>query len=351
MHDPDYMFRGNRQNFQEIIKTGRDMGYQVYVVTARDLKLKQDTVKGYFVGSNQRWEQRQYPLPQIVYNRIPKREDEALPWVRKKIAQCLKHPDLIIYNPFFFNKRELFKWLSTSRYTKKWAPPTRRLRGIVTLQQMLKRMPYLYLKPENGKAGHGIMRVKYQRNKPLPFRIQIQNDKNSNTYKAATLDRLWSRVSKETQGNTYLVQQGIELASVHGRAFDLRVLVQKTEFGHWAVTGIGARMAGAKSITTHVPRGGTIEDPEKLLPAVFGPERTAFILSEVERAAVAIAKQIERGSGYMLGEMSMDLGVDINGVIWFFEANSRPMKFDEPAIRKKSLERIFHYCSYLLNKK
>lgn len=351
MHDPDYMFRGNRQNFQEILKAGKDMGYQVYVVTARDLKLKQDTVKGYYVGSNHKWEQRQYPLPQIIYNRIPSREDEAIPWVRQKINQCLKHPDMMIYNPFFFNKRELFKWLSKSRYTKKWAPPTRKLRGIATLQQMIKRMPYLYLKPENGKAGRGIMRVKYQKNKSLPYRIQIQSDKNSTTYKAATLNRLWNRVNKETQGKSYLVQQGIELVSVHGRAFDLRILVQKTETGQWAVTGIGARMAGAKSITTHVPRGGSIEDPEKLLPIVFGPERTAVILNEVEKAAVSIAGQIEKGSGYMLGEMSMDLGVDADGALWFFEANSRPMKFDEPAIRKKSLERIFQYCGYLLDNK
>ena len=41
-------------------------------------------------------------------------------------------------------------------------------------------------------------------------------------------------------------------------------------------------MAGAKSITTHVPRGGTIEDPEKLLPMVFGQERSDAILGEVK---------------------------------------------------------------------
>lgn len=49
----------------------------------------------------------------------------------------------------------------------------------------------------------------------------------------------------------------------------------------------------------------------------------------------------------MLGEMSMDLGVDEEGGLWFFEANSRPMKFDEPAIRKLSLERIFQYSHHL----
>ncbi|MNO08507.1 hypothetical protein D3C81_2311920 [compost metagenome] len=45
--------------------------------------------------------------------------------------------------------------------------------------------------------------------------------------------------------------------------------------------------------------------------------------------------------------MYMHLGVDEEGGLWFFEANSRPMKFDEPAIRKLSLERIFQYCQHL----
>jgi hypothetical protein len=61
-----------------------------------------------------------------------------------------------------------------------------------------------------------------------------------------------------------------------------------------------------------------------------------------------IARQIERGAGHSLAEMSMDLGVDQEGGIWFFEANAKPMKFDEPDIRRRSLDRIFQYGQYLL---
>lgn len=353
MHDPqNNLFRGNRQNFQEIIKTGKDMGFLVYVVTVRDLRLQSPTVKGYMFNSgDQSWEQKLCPLPQVIYNRIPNRDDEALPWVRRKIKEIQKHPRIDIYNPYFFNKWRLFSWLNKSRLTKQWTPLTKRLKGFPTLHEMIRRKPYLYLKPEDGKAGQGIMSIRFQKNRPLPYRIQIQNHKNSTTYKAASIERLWNRIYQETKGSSYLIQQGIELAQVHGRAFDLRILVQKTDSGNWAVTGIGARMAGAKSITTHVPRGGTIEDPEKLLPLVFGQDQAETILGEVRKAALHIARQIEKCSGYAHGEMSMDLGIDSDGILWFFEANSRPMKFDEPAIRKKSLERIFQYSSYLINQR
>jgi hypothetical protein len=205
----------------------------------------------------------------------------------------------------------------------------------------------LYLKPESGKAGKGIMRLKYRADTTLPYRLQIQSGKKNVTYKAASIERLWARIGKEKGTSRYIVQQAIELTTHRGRPFDLRVLLQKNGRGSWAMTGIGARLAGARSITTHVPRGGSIEEPSSMLEGTFGTERAASILKSVPTTALLIARQIERASDSMLGEMSMDLGVDENGGLWFFEANSRPMKFDEPAIRKLSLERIFHYGQHL----
>ncbi|WP_374725886.1 YheC/YheD family protein [Paenibacillus sp. P22] len=147
---------------------------------------------------------------------------------------------------------------------------------------------------------------------------------------------------------SYIAQQGIDLALYQERRFDLRALVQKNGSGQWAVSGIGARLAGSRSITTHVPRGGSIEDPEKLLQHAFGPQEARELMSKARSACVQLARQIETASGQSHGEMSMDLGVDVEGGLWFFEANAKPMKFDEPHIRKKSLERIFQYGSYLM---
>lgn len=42
---------------------------------------------------------------------------------------------------------------------------------------MLNNHTSLYLKPENGKAGKGIMRLKYRADTTLPYRLQIQSGK------------------------------------------------------------------------------------------------------------------------------------------------------------------------------
>jgi hypothetical protein len=352
IEDDVQLFRGNRNNFADLIRTGRELGFTAYVVTASQLKLSKPRVAGYtFSEETQTWKKGVFPLPDIVYNRVPMREDEMLPAVRRKIEACLKHPNIRLFNPAFFNKWNLFEWLSLSKTTRPYIPVTRRLVSRESLRRMLKQHPFLYLKPVSGKAGVGIMSVRLYKEKQLPYRLKLQQKKRSKTFRCGTFDGLWNRIKKQSQGERYIAQQGIELAAYADRQFDLRALIQKNQRGQWDITGIGARLAGSTSITTHVPRGGSIEEPEKLLVGAFGPEQARKILAKVKSAALLIARQIERASGHELGEMSMDLGVDKQGGIWFFEANSKPMKFDEPHIRQKSLERIFQYSQFLLKQK
>jgi hypothetical protein len=352
IEDDVQLFRGNRNNFADLIRTGRELGFTAYVVTANQLKLSKPRVAGYtFSEETQTWKKGVFPLPDIVYNRVPMREDEMLPAVRRKIEACLKHPNIRLFNPAFFNKWNLFEWLSLSKTTRPYIPVTRRLVSRESLRRMLKQHPFLYLKPVSGKAGVGIMSVRLYKEKQLPYRLKLQQKKRSKTFRCGTFDGLWNRIKKQSQGERYIAQQGIELAAYADRQFDLRALIQKNQRGQWDITGIGARLAGSTSITTHVPRGGSIEEPEKLLVGAFGPEQARKILAKVKSAALLIARQIERASGHELGEMSMDLGVDKQGGIWFFEANSKPMKFDEPHIRQKSLERIFQYSQFLLKQK
>ncbi len=350
IEDDLQLFRGNRSNFVDLIRTGQGMGMVTYVVTVKNLKLHAPRVLGFtYLTDDEGWVKSWFPRPNIVYNRIPQREDERLPRVKRKLAALSKQTGIRLFNRRFFNKWSLFQWLNENKATKQYIPETKRLTDPFVLGNLLKKHSLLYLKPVRGKAGVGIMTVKVQPEKQLPYRLQIQEEKGSRTYRCATMKRLWDRVLKQsiTLGEPYIAQQGITLATVNNRPFDLRALVQKNGSGLWELSGIGARVAGDSSITTHVPRGGYIDDPEKLLVSIFGPDKTGKVLGKVRNTTLTLASQIERSSHNRLCEMSMDLGVDTTGHVWFFEANSKPMKFDEPHIRNKSLERIFQYSLFL----
>jgi len=352
MDDDEERFRGNRSNFVDLIRTGAEMGVLVCVVTVNHLKLKQKRIVAYMYDPvTKTWSQQLVGLPHVIYNRIPHRQDEKLPEVQKALKAALKHPEIKLFNPFFFNKWSLFEWLGKGKTTARYIPATRKMSSLTELAAMLRRYPVVYLKPILGKAGKGIMRVEKiasgAENK-TEYVLTVQETKGSESYKFGSIAQLWSNIQKETEHQPYIVQRGISLAKHRKRPFDLRLLVQKNYRGEWAVTGVGARLAGKQSITTHVPRGGSIDDPEKLLASAFDEETAKRIVTRAKNAALAIARQIERKSGHKLGEMSMDIGVDVQGGIWFFEANSKPMKFDEPHIRKKSLERIIQYALHLI---
>lgn len=348
--DAKRIFRGNQKNFIDLIRVGEEHGVLVYVMTTTDFKLTSKKAIGYgYDADSKTWKKSLFPLPHVIYNRIPYRNFELLPEVQQVIQTCMRHEQIRFFNPSFFNKWTLFEWLNKSKTTRPFIPVTQKLSTSEELKQLLQSHPSLYLKPIRGKAGKGIMKVSRSTDN-TKFELSIQNKTKSHISRHPTITQLWSEVKEHVGNKDYIIQQGIALANYKRRPFDLRVLVQKNHKGLWSVSGVGARLAGKLSITTHVPRGGSIDDPSKLLAYSFGTAESANIIKRTKRAAITIARQIEASCGHMLGEMSMDLGVDADGYIWFFEANSKPMKFDEPPIRKRSLENLIRYSIFLSHK-
>ncbi|OXM84401.1 YheC/YheD family protein [Paenibacillus rigui] len=348
--DEKRLFRGNQENFIDLIRTGEEKGVLVYVMTTSDFKLTGKSAVGFsYHFQTKSWKKELLPLPHVIYNRIPYRKFELLPEVQQIIQTCMKHGQIQFFNPAFFNKWTLFEWLNKSKETQEFIPTTQKLTTSDELEKLLQKHPSLYLKPIRGKAGKGIMKVSrvQDKSKSRRFQLSVQDKTKSHISRYTNVVQLWTQIQDMIGTQDYIMQQGITLSNYKQRPFDLRVLVQKNGLGEWNIAGVGARLAGKMSITTHVPRGGSIDDPAKLLGAGFGTLGTRKILRRAKRVALIIAKQIEKSSGTMLGEMSMDLGVDGNGQIWFFEANSKPMKFDEPHIRKKSLDNLILYCIHL----
>lgn len=353
--DKTRTFRGNRDNFLDLLRTASEEGVTAYIVAQNDLNFYSPSIKGYTYNEEiKKWVRADFAPPSVIYNRIPYRKFEQLPEVQRLIRECLSHPDISFFNPSFFSKWSLFQWLHNGRATRKFIPETVKLTGVSDLARLLKKRRFVYLKPVKGKAGKGIMKVqKLQPSKgKVIYSLTYYGDgANTESARFAALNQLYEAASSHIADNEYIVQHGIDLVSAGGRPFDLRVLVQKNSRGEWRISGIGARVAGESSITTHVPRGGTIDNPEKLLTGVFGDSEGKRILGVARKTALIVASQIERSSGHTLGEMSMDLGVDTSGRLWFFEANSKPMKFDEPHIRKMSLRRLVKYWKYLVEKR
>ncbi len=337
-------FRGDRKNYIDLIRTGKKMGVLVYVVTCEDIDFEIQAVTGYLYDvKRKQWLKKMMPIPDVFYNRIPYRHFEQRSDVKKVLHSIASSPHIHMFNQRFFDKWGLYQMMQQHPDLSRILPETRLLTSKHVLYQMIKTYPTVYLKPVEGKAGKGILRITGRSDGYQASRQQNQRMIHR-TFKQ--LDALWRYIHSHISNQTYLIQQGIDLVKYRNAPFDIRVLAQKNGKGSWEISGIGARVAGQDRITTHVPRGGKIASPGVVLRDNFSKDRTASLLAKISNRALKIAEHLEHSTGLM-GETSMDIGIDRKGNLWFFEANAKPMKFDEPHIRKKSLQNIIAYCLFL----
>lgn len=336
-------FRGNRDNFRDIFLSGKKLGALVFVFTPGGIQWDQHKVSGYLYDEKQGvWLEATLPFPHVVYNRIPTRKWEKQSDVQKTLNQLASMKQITLFNRRFFDKQTLFQLLEGIPEATTFLPETKRLDSYLKLKSFLSKYSSVYLKPVLGKAGEGIMRLDFHQRR---WRLRRVHQQQVTTRYFSTLKAAWAYVRSKTKGEKYIIQQAIPLAQYKGRPFDVRVLVQKNGNGVWDLTGIGIRRAGAQSITTHVPRGGSIQSPEKVLGALFAGQEEQ-IIEKIKETALTIARNLN-AELEGLAEMSMDLGLTREGRLWFFEANAKPEKFDEPTIRRSSLSNLIEYAQYV----
>lgn len=336
-------FRGNRENFKDIFLTGKKLGALVFVFTPASIDWEKNSVRGFIYDEKQGvWAESEFPFPHVVYNRVPSRKEEMKDEVSSALTKISSMPGVTLFNMHFFNKQALFNSLGRLEQTQHFLPETRKLDTLTRLRSFCARYPVVYLKPVTGKAGKGIMRLERKSNL---WQLRRVYARTSITRHFLTVDAAWDYIEPHLQKKKYIIQQGISLARYKGRPFDVRVLVQKNGHGEWGITGIGIRQAGAQSITTHVPRGGSIQSPSRVFNYLFG-ENSTSIFAKIEDVALTVAHSLTDEIG-CLAEMSMDLGLTEEGILWFFEANAKPEKFDEPAIRQSSLKTLIQYAQYV----
>src|SRR5690606_2648547 len=133
------------------------------------------------------------------------------PEVQHKINECMNHPHIRLFNSSFFNKWTLFKWLSKNKRTKRFVPITRKLNDQINLAPLLRKYAFLYLKPEKGKAGMGIMRIRRIPKRKLRYTIDVHEKNGNHVYRYATLAQLKEKIKQFSQHEDYIVQQGIQL--------------------------------------------------------------------------------------------------------------------------------------------
>lgn len=186
-----------------------------------------------------------------------------------------------------------------------------------TLIEMLKKYSCVYIKPDKGTGGGGILSVR---------RIYVDQVEVCDLYHKKRIHILqlygWLR-RKLRPSQRYILQRGIDLADVRGRPFDLRVFMQKPK-KNWLISGMAAKIAAPGKIVTNFCKGGQpIEATKALYFATKDHEKVKKIIIEIYYLSKEIAKILNRQFAG-LRELGIDLGIDKQNRIWIFEVNTQP---------------------------
>lgn len=337
-------FAGQSEPFAELLEVARRRKITAYVFTKEDVDWQNRRVMGweYRNEPTSTWQQRLFPLPAVIYNRIPSRALESQPAMQEFLDLLKKRYGPRFFNPGFLDKWETYRSLAGAKRTGCRLPETCLVTSPQTVRQILARHGDIYLKPRANSLGIGISRITRAPGGKYACRTRLQNGEViTASFDAA--ENLLASLPLWQQDVPYLAQQTVKMTSYRNRPFDIRLLVQKDRYGHWRKTGWAARVAGPDAVTTHVIYGG-----ERLpVSKVLSSRHYARARAKAKILAVTVPKIIESAWQSCFGEMEMDIAVDTNGHLWLLEVNAKPFKFDESLLRTKSLLRLTDYARFL----
>jgi glutathione synthase/RimK-type ligase-like ATP-grasp enzyme len=214
------------------------------------------------------------------------------------IGKMIKHKEML-------KRPELHPYLPETR----WLTPSSTLRMMSTYSS-------LFIKPNHGSGGTGIIRAKRTQN---GYEVRCgQNHKHVGTnylYKAIQ--------SYRKPSQQYLIQRGLQLAKYNGSIFDIRIYMQKPE-SRWIISGMVSRVAALNQFVTNYHKGGHAEPLQKVISTLFANNRSQVneCINRITNISYIIAETINMR--HSIRELGIDLAIEKNGRLWIIEANSKP---------------------------
>lgn len=199
---------------------------------------------------------------------------------------------------------------------RKYIPDTY-LYTIRRLKQMLRSYSSVFIKPNYGTGGTGIIKVTNFRNS-----YEVCFGEKRKYVQSGSLNQLIG--SYQVKSQPYLIQRGLQLAQYKGTIFDIRIYMQKPT-SKWSMSGMVARIATKNNYVTNYHKGGFGAPLDRVLNSFLKNNQSQVNqkLYTIKNLSYTIATTLNRWHPN-IRELGIDFGIEENGRIWIIEANMMP---------------------------
>ncbi|WP_135549088.1 YheC/YheD family endospore coat-associated protein [Paenibacillus cymbidii] len=335
--------------FRRLSEQGNRLGLDVMVFTPEDVSQDGRHIRAHlYDGKENRWIRRHMPFPALVYDRCRFQRTPRFAQLRQFRA---KYPQLTYLNRPIAHKWGVYQTLAGDDAVKPHLPRTEKYRSEADLLRYLKEFPLVYLKPEDGTGGRGIIRIRRLEDGLFVLQGRDRSRRIVGPHKLKQ-EQIAARLRSWEMKDRYLIQQGISIALKDGRVHDYRLLIQKNGKGEWQVTGCAGRVGPAGSITSNLHGGGAAVPMRRLMRQRFGSEtKIADIESTLGKLSHNVARRLEQHYG-QLCELALDIAIDPQGGVWLLEVNPKPARevfrrIGESETYRTAISRPLEYALWL----
>ncbi|GAA4835768.1 hypothetical protein GCM10023310_11570 [Paenibacillus vulneris] len=188
-----------------------------------------------------------------------------------------------------------------------------------TFIQMIEKHTVLFLKPDLGMRGQGIIKVSREEGGACIVRTAAKTYRYRNVHDAS------HKLNKLTEGKSYIVQQGIDLIRIKGSPVDFRVLLHIGPNNRWRFFGIMGKVAAKNQFVTNHSSGGKPIRLHQALSLTLGIGRKDAPQwdERIKKLSFTIARAMKKHYPNIT-ELGLDIAIDKSHKIWLLEANTKP---------------------------
>ncbi|MDX8363344.1 YheC/YheD family protein [Cytobacillus sp. IB215316] len=304
----------------EIAKHAEAFNITVYRLTPLSIDPNTELVHGEkFDLTTNTWVQDTFPIPTVLYDRCFYSQNE-ISTRSKPIVNWLKtRPDTIFLGYGLPNKWEIYKILNNDPILSHYIPKTEKVTSRHKVIQYLRKTKQVLLKPESGSQGRGVISLSV---KDQYIEAKTHRKEKVITKQFQHKSEFISWLTKLLTVQSYLMQPLLSLHDEKHRPFDIRILLQKNEQGHWVERGRGIRRGQQNDLISNI-HGGGMYIPFKNWMDALSTNTNNIIKDELETIIDRVPQILERQFSELF-ELGIDIGLDQDNKIWLIDTNSKP---------------------------